>query len=148
MTSGERAERLWRAAALLALGVGTGSAVAPAPLLRMFGVRAEDLTGTGVLGWRLFGIRTAYVASAALTGSTWARREILPVQVADQVAFLVALADRSVPRRAVALAMATSGALVLCSLAAGRAEEAGLRRVRAGAVRVQGARSAPSRSSQ
>ena len=123
MTPREPAEQLWRTAALLALGVGTGSAVAPAPLLRVFGVRTEDLTGTGVLGWRLFGVRTAYVAGAALSGSTWARRAILPVQVADQVAFLVALVDRSVPRRAVALAMATSGILVLCSLGAHRAEE-------------------------
>lgn len=125
MTRPAGAELAWRSASGLALAVGASASVAPRPLLRVFGVPADQVTPAAELGWRLFGIRTAVIAVAALRGAPLARRAILPVQVLDQAVFVHALTSGGVPRRTTLLAMATSGALILGSVVARRREGRG-----------------------
>lgn len=115
------AEDLHRAAGLLALAVGTSAALAPRPLLRGFGIASSEVTGAAELGWRMFGIRTALVGGAVVAGSRGARTAVIPVQLADQVTFVLAGRRPGVPVRAVRMAQGVSGVLVALSAAAHRA---------------------------
>jgi hypothetical protein len=116
-----RAESLHRATGALALAVGASATASPRHMLRLFGIAPREVTGAAAFGWRLFGVRTAFVAAGALRGDRSARAVVLPVQLADQVVFAQAYRARSVPRRAAVLAMATSGALIALDVAARRA---------------------------
>jgi len=100
------------AMAAIGLGVGIGAALSPAALAGLYGIPPREMTGAGAFGWRLFGVRTVYLSSLALNGDVSARRAFLPIQLLDQAVFAHAYATRSIPRRAAALAMATSGAII------------------------------------
>jgi hypothetical protein len=110
----------YRTAASLAMAVGASSIASPRTMLRLFGIAPREVTGAAAFGWRMFGVRTAYVAAQAYRGDASARAAILPVQLADQAVFAHAFRTRSVPRRAAVLAMATSGALIALDLAGRR----------------------------
>lgn len=99
---------------MIALGGGIGAAAAIAPdlLQRTFGIPAAELTGAGRLGWRLFATRNLYLTARALGGNSTALDAFGHLQVLDQAVFWAAFADRSVPRRTSALAIATSTAIV------------------------------------
>jgi len=101
-----------RGMAAIGAVVSAGVAISPRTFLRPFGIPAEEITGAGALGWRLFAARTGYLSARALTGDEPARESFLPVQLLDQGIFWHAFATRSVPRRASALAAATSGAII------------------------------------
>ncbi len=116
-----RAEALRRTTAGIGVAVGLGALVAPARLLRLYGVNPNELGGAGELGWRLFAVRNLFVGGAALGGNHTARAMVLPVQAADQALFVHALRTGSVPARAGIGAMATSGVIVALELAARRA---------------------------
>lgn len=109
------AEHLHRAAGMIAVAVGTGAAVSPRLLLRPFGIPSSKVTGTAALGWRMFGIRTALVGGAIVTGDPRARAAMIPVQLADQVTFALAARSADVPVRATRLAQAVSTVLVALS---------------------------------
>jgi hypothetical protein len=96
--------------------VAAGSALAPRPFLRLFGIGPREVTGAAEFGWRLFAVRTAYLSALALRGDPAARAAFLPVQVLDQVVFWHAFANRSVPRRAAVMAAAASGVIVALDL--------------------------------
>lgn len=113
-------EQLHRAAGAIALTVGVGTTLAPGLFLRPFGIPAADVTGAAQMGWRMFGIRTALIGAAAITGSTEARAAILPVQLADQLVFAHAARSGAVPVRAARLAQAVSGVLIALELLAAR----------------------------
>lgn len=115
-------EQAARGMAAIGLGAALGSALAPRPFLRVFGIPGEEVTGAAVFGWRLFAVRTAYLSTRALRGDPGARAAFLPVQALDQAVFWHAFATRSVPRRAAVLAAATSGAIVALDLARRRAD--------------------------
>lgn len=100
----------WTAAGLLAALVGAAAVVRPAALTAAYGL--PPATGPSALAWRLFGVRTLAVGVGVLRGEPAARAVVLPVQLLDQAVFVHALARGSVPRRAGALAMATSAVLV------------------------------------
>jgi hypothetical protein len=108
--------------AAIGLTAAAGSALAPKPFLRVFGIPAKDVTGAAVFGWRLFAVRTAYLSTMALRGDAAARAAFLPVQALDQAVFWHAFATRSVPRRAALLAAATSGAIVALDVYGRRAK--------------------------
>lgn len=99
-------------AALVAVGAG----MAPRRFLRLFGVPGREVTGAAAFGWRLFAVRTAYLTALAVRGDESARNASLPVQMLDQVVFWHAIANRSVPRRAAALAATASGAIIALDL--------------------------------
>lgn len=101
---------------MTAIAGTVGLASAPKAMLRVFGVNPHDVTGAAELGWRLFAVRTGYLAVLAAQGNTTARDAFLPVQVLDQVVFWHVFATRAVPPRAAVLAAATSGALVALDL--------------------------------
>lgn len=105
-------EEAARCMATIGAVVSTGVAVSPRTFLRPFGIQAEEVTGAGALGWRLFAARTGYLSARALAGDGAARESFLPIQLLDQGIFWHAFATRSVPRRAAAMAAATSGAIV------------------------------------
>ncbi|WP_372787966.1 hypothetical protein [Paraconexibacter sp.] len=112
----EHAERLHRTAGLIALTVGVGTATSPRTFVRPFGVPAQEITAAGAWGWRMFGIRTALIGGLIVAGDTRARAAMIPVQIADQVTFVLAgRGDGGVPTRAVRMAQAVSGALVVLS---------------------------------
>jgi hypothetical protein len=109
-------ESLARAMAAIALGVGVGAALSPRTLLRAYGVRPDELTPAGEFGWRLFAMRNLWMGGLALSGNETMRDAFLPIQVLDQAVFAHAFRTRAVPRPAAALAMATSGAIVVLDL--------------------------------
>jgi hypothetical protein len=92
--------------------VAAGMAISPRTFLQLFGIDADEVTGAGALGWRLFAVRTGYLSGRALMGDASAREAFLPVQLLDQAVFWHSFATRSVPRRASLLAAATSGAII------------------------------------
>lgn len=110
-----------RAMAGIALAVAAGSALAPAPFLRAFGIDRADVTGTAAFGWRLFAARNVWIGVRALRGDRSAEAAFLPVQALDQAVFWHAFATRSVPRRASLLAAGASGVIVALDLARRRA---------------------------
>lgn len=107
-----RGERAARTMAVLAGAVSVGAAVSPRAFLRPFGIAPREVTGAAAFGWRLFAVRTAYLGATAWRGDAAARGAFLPVQLLDQVVFWHGYATGTIPRRAVALAAGTSGALV------------------------------------
>lgn len=113
-----RAETLHRVPASIGIAVGLGAALAPRTLLRLYGVDPDEMTGAGVFGWRLFAGRNLVLGCAGVAGVRSARDAILVIQAADQLVFLHAYRTRSIPRATAALAMATSGVVVLADLAA------------------------------
>lgn len=96
--------------------VSIASALAPRPFLRLFGVPPAEVTGAGVLGWRLFAARTAYISALAFGGNPTARDAFLPLQLIDQVVFWQAFQTRSIPRRGAVLAAAVSGVIIVLDL--------------------------------
>ena len=92
--------------------VAVGAGVAPRSFLRLFGIAPRDVTGAAAFGWRLFGVRTAYLSALAMRGDQTARDAFLPVQILDQIVFWHAYANRSVPPRAALMAAAASGAII------------------------------------
>ncbi len=110
-----------RALAGLALLIGAGAVLSPRALLRLYGVAPAAVTGPAAFGWRLFGVRTAAIALAALRGSPAARAAVLPIQLADQAVFAHAAATRALPGRTAPLAMASSAVLIALDLAGRRA---------------------------
>jgi hypothetical protein len=101
----------------IAAVVALGSAASPRQFLRPFGVDPADVTGAAELGWRLFAVRTGYLAVRAARGDASAQAAFLPVQALDQAVFWHAFATRSVPRRAAVMAAGASGAIVALDLA-------------------------------
>lgn len=79
---------------------------------------ADELTGTGAFGWRLFGVRTMAIGAVNLTGSQLMRDLTVAVQIPDQLVFAHAYRTRSVPRGSAALAMVISGGVVATGLVA------------------------------
>lgn len=108
----------WRGVGGLALAVGVAAAVAPDHAGRAFGIPSGQLVGPGVLGFRLFGVRTGVVAAAVLAGSVDARRAVVLVQLLDQLVFMHALRSGDISRRTAVLCAGT--AAVLIALAPGR----------------------------
>lgn len=112
------AERLHRTAGAIALAVGVSSALSPTTFLRPFGIAPAAVTAPATMGWRMFGVRTALIGGAVVAGDDRARAIVIPVQLADQVAFGLAGREADMPRRAVRLAQATSLVLIGLSAAA------------------------------
>ncbi|WP_183094508.1 hypothetical protein [Nocardioides stalactiti] len=100
--------------AMIAVGGGVGAAamVAPALLQRVFGIPAEEITGPGLMGWRLFAARNLYLTARAAQGDSTAIAAFGHLQALDQVVFWHAFSTRSVPRSTAVLAAATSLAIV------------------------------------
>jgi len=111
-------EPLERAMAGIALAVASSALLSPRAMLGLFGIDKREVTGPAALGWRLFAVRTALIGGAAWGGSPAARAAFLPVQLADQAVFTHAALAGGVPRRAAALAAATSGAIIALDLLA------------------------------
>ncbi len=107
--------------AAIAGTVAAGAALSPRHLLRPFGVTPREVTGAAAFGWRLFAVRTAYLAARAWRGDPAARAAFLPVQLLDQLVFWHAFATRSIPRRGAVLAAAVSGAIIVLDRHAGAA---------------------------
>lgn len=99
---------------MLAVGgtVGLAAAVSPRLLQRTFGVPADEITGAGQLGWRLFAARNLYLTARAVQGDDAAVNAFGHLQALDQVVFWHAFATRSVPRVTSVLAATTSAAIV------------------------------------
>jgi hypothetical protein len=108
------------APAAIALAVGGLALASPRTLLRLYGVDRRELTGAGAFGWRLFAVRNLVTGVSALRANEGARRLILPVQAVDQLVFAHAWKTRAVPRGAAAMAMLTSGAIIVSTLVADR----------------------------
>ncbi len=105
----------------IAAVVAAGAAISPRTFLRPFGIREEDVTGAAEFGWRLFAVRTGYIAyRAALRNDGSAVGAFLPVQLLDQAVFWEAFASRRVPRRAALLAAAASGGIIALDIASRR----------------------------
>ena len=110
---GMDSEALHRVAGSLALTVGVGTAVSPRHFVRPFGIEPGQVTATAAWGWRMFGIRTALIGGLIVAGDPRARAAMIPVQVADQVTFVLAGREPDgVPRRTVRMAQAVSASLV------------------------------------
>jgi len=109
-------DRPTQAMAAIAGTVAAASALSPRTLLRAFGIAPAEVTGAAAFGWRLFAVRTGYVAVQALRADASATASFLPIQAMDQVVFWHAYRTRSVPRRAAVLAAVTSGAIVALDL--------------------------------
>ncbi len=101
--------------------VAAGAALSPRLFLRPFGVAPREVTGAAAFGWRLFAVRTAYLAARAWRGDPAARAAFLPVQLLDQLVFWHAFATRSIPRRGAVLAAAVSGAIIVLDRQGGAA---------------------------
>lgn len=97
-------------------GVGVAAAVAPALLQRAFGIKAEEITGPGRMGWRLFATRNLYLTARAVQGDPTAVAAFGHLQPLDQMVFWQAFATRSVPRSTAVLAAATSLAIAALDL--------------------------------
>lgn len=108
------------APAAIALAVGGLALVSPRSLLRLYGVDRRELTSAGAFGWRLFAVRNLVTGVSALRANEGARKLILPVQAVDQLVFAHAWKTRAVPRGAAAMAMLTSGAIIVSTLVAER----------------------------
>ena len=111
-------EALHRAAGGIAMVVGVSTMVSPSAFVRPFGITGLD--GAGAWGWRMFGVRTALIGGLIVAGDPRARQAMVPVQLADQVTFLLAGRTPEVPTRAVRMAQGVSGVLIALSLAARR----------------------------
>lgn len=105
-----------RAMLVIGGGVGLAAALAPRTLQRLFGVPAEEISGPGLLGWRLFATRNLYLTARALTGHPDGLAAFGPLQVLDQAVFWHAFASRSVPRPTALAAAATSASIVALDL--------------------------------
>jgi hypothetical protein len=112
----DRSEQLTRAMASIGLAVATGAALSPRALVRAYRIPAREMTGAGAFGWRMFAVRTGYLAVQAIRGDASARAAFLPIQVLDQLVFAHAFRTRSIPRPAAVAAMLTSGAIVALDL--------------------------------
>lgn len=97
-------------------GVGVAAAVAPALLQRTFGVKADEITGPGRMGWRLFATRNLYLTARALEGDETAIAAFGQLQALDQMVFWHAFSNRSVPRKTAMLAAGTSLLIVALDL--------------------------------
>jgi len=105
----------WTVAGTVATTIGAAALVAPAALVRTYGLPPSAGSGGAALGWRLFGVRTAVIGAAVLRGDASARAAVLSVQLADQVVLGHALLTGAAPRRTALAAMATSAVLIaLC----------------------------------
>jgi hypothetical protein len=114
-------ERIYRCLAAFALAIGIGALLAPRLLLRLYGVPAGDLTGSGQIGWRLFAVRQIWIAAAAFAGDRRARDAVLAIQAPDLVIFALAYRTRSIPRVAAVLALlSAAGVAALSALARSR----------------------------
>ncbi len=104
--------------ASIGLAVGGAAAASPETMLRLFGIDRREVTGAAAFGWRMFAVRTLVISLAAVRGSQAAREAFLPVQVLDQMVFAHAGRTGAIPRRAAAMAMGTSGAIIALDLTA------------------------------
>jgi len=100
----------------IAATVALASALSPKPFLRVFGIPPEEVNGVAVFRWRLFAVRTAFLAWLAARGNRTARESFLPIQILDQAVFWQVFATRSVPRRASLMAAAASGVIIALDL--------------------------------
>ena len=116
----DEGEPIYRAIAAFALLVGIGALLSPRALLRLYGVRADELAGAGEMGWRLFAARQLLIAAAALSGNQRARDSVLLLQAPDLVIFAHSYRSRSVPRKASVLAIATAATVAALSALARR----------------------------
>ena len=112
MASRPGQERAAKGMAAIGAAVAVATAFVPRRFLRLFGVAPGEVTGVGVVGWRLFAVRTAYLSALAWRGDASARGAFLPVQALDQLVFWHAFKIRLIPRGGAALAAVTSGAIV------------------------------------
>jgi hypothetical protein len=111
-------ESIYRAVAGFALLIGAGALLFPRTLLRIYGVDASELSGAGILGWRLFAIRNLAVAGAAFSGHSQARDVVFAVQFPDFAIFAHSYRTRAIPRRTSVLAMISAGSIALLSAVA------------------------------
>lgn len=108
--------------AAVGLSVGLGAALSPESVARAYGIPRSEMTGAGAFGWRLFGVRTVYLSARVMRGDHGAARAFLPIQALDQIVFAHAYRTRAIPRPAAALAMTTSGAIIVLGLMGRRRE--------------------------
>jgi hypothetical protein len=109
-------ERAARGMIAIAGTVAFASAFSPRLFLSAFGIRPQDVNGVALFGWRLFAVRTGFLAMLAWRGNETAREAFLPIQILDQAVFWQAFATRSVPRRASLMAAAASGVIIALDL--------------------------------
>jgi hypothetical protein len=109
-------ERPAQAMVTIAATVALASTLSPRLFLRAFGIAPGEVNGVAVFGWRLFAVRTAFLAFLAARGNQTAREAFLPIQILDQAVFWQAFVTRSVPRRASLMAAAASGVIIALDL--------------------------------
>lgn len=111
-------EGLDRLAGGIGLIVGVGALLFPRLLLRAYGVDPRELTGAGLLGWRLFAIRNIAIGSAAVGGHRRAQDAVLAIQAPDIALFAHCYRTESIPRPVAAKAMVTASLVAGLGLAA------------------------------
>lgn len=110
--------RLDRLAGGIGLIIGVGALLFPRLLLRAYGVDPRELTGAGLLGWRLFAIRNIAIGSAAVGGHRRAQDTVLAIQAPDIALFAHCYHTESIPRPVAAKAIASASLVAGLGLAA------------------------------
>lgn len=112
--------RIDRITGTFAFVVGVVAVVAPRRALRLLGV--SDVSGAGVLGWRLFGIRNIGLAILIHVGRPGMRRFALVTQLPDSLSFVAAGRTGRLNVPATVFCLTGSGFVTTMCLAADAAE--------------------------